>query len=842
MSKTLSEAVRDLGRSARLQTALALPDAQLLEQFVLRRDETAFEALLHRHGPLVFGVCRRLLYNRQDAEDAFQATFLVLARKAGAISRRALLANWLYGVAYRVATRARKEVATRGARQRSDIELAEVPAAGEPVAADSTFFLHEEVEGLPDKYRRPVVLCYLEGKSNEEAALQLRWPVGTVKGRLHRARQLLRVRLSRRGVALPAGVLATTLAPATLSAALVKSTTTIVRRYMAGGGVSASVAALMKGVLQTMLLDRLKQVAMLVVVVALLGGVGGFVYRALATGPAADQKETPKPVVNDPAKDEQAKVDKDAVLAEKQKETPNEGVKDPAKSDANDKDAIQGVWKVARYEGEPGADYLLEFSKWVITSKEISYGDRGHVYTYTIDPARKPKALELTTVGKGANEQIYRAIYELSGDTLKVRIPHGNPAERPKNMKPDGAAPVCTFQREKPPAKPKEDKVALQGAWRLVECEGPEGKIHPKAFDAWHIVGDRIIQVEGKNYLPGPTYSLRQSVEPKAIDLAYDKRGETKIVKAIYELDGDTLKLCVSNASSRPAKVAAGHATHVYIFRREYGVQHRDDKVGLQGTWTVQVVLSDGVDVSGIVTDHDYGYYRGSKWVVAGDRVSMGESIAMEELIYQLDPAQNPKAIDLLDARYAKEKEKTYLGLEKPKDHTKRGVYVLDGDTWTICVGWPNRPAELVSKKGDRTMLIVLRHEPREDRGKILGSWHVSGIHANGKDVRNEAGEPRLLGQARWTFTADKLTIEPPGKTLAFTYRLDPAARPKTMDLTVTAGPDDQKGKTRLCVYDIEGDALRLCLPFETAAKRPTELSAKEGNKAMLIELRRPVN
>jgi RNA polymerase sigma-70 factor (ECF subfamily) len=101
MSKALTDAVRDLGRSARLQTALALPDAQLLEQFVRRRDETAFEALLYRHGPLVFGVCRRLLYNPQDAEDAFQATFLVLARKAGAIGRRALLGNWLYGVAPR---------------------------------------------------------------------------------------------------------------------------------------------------------------------------------------------------------------------------------------------------------------------------------------------------------------------------------------------------------------------------------------------------------------------------------------------------------------------------------------------------------------------------------------------------------------------------------------------------------------------------------------------------------------------------------------------------------------------------------------------------------------------
>src|SRR5262245_9034022 len=116
--KTITDVVRDLGRLAKLRADLALPDAQLLERYVVQRDEAAFEALLHRHGPLVFGVCRRLLFDPHDVEDAFQATFLILARKAGDIGRRALLGNWLYGVAFRVASRARKTSLRRHAREK----------------------------------------------------------------------------------------------------------------------------------------------------------------------------------------------------------------------------------------------------------------------------------------------------------------------------------------------------------------------------------------------------------------------------------------------------------------------------------------------------------------------------------------------------------------------------------------------------------------------------------------------------------------------------------------------------------------------------------------------------
>src|SRR5262245_20642013 len=197
-----------LGKAERVQALRMLPDAQLLKLFALHRHEAAFEALLHRHGPLVFGVCRRMLFDRQDAEDAFQATFLVLANKAGSITRPSLLSNWLYGVALRVAGRARNNALRRRVRERQHGDLPAVAGAGRSVDPHLAPLLHEEVRRLPDKYRSPVVVCYLEGKTNEEAAAQLQWPVGTVKTRLDKAREMLRTRLARRGVALTAGLLA----------------------------------------------------------------------------------------------------------------------------------------------------------------------------------------------------------------------------------------------------------------------------------------------------------------------------------------------------------------------------------------------------------------------------------------------------------------------------------------------------------------------------------------------------------------------------------------------------------------------------------------------------------
>src|SRR5262249_38006302 len=167
-------------------------DPDLLGQFVARRDEGAFAALLERHGPLVLGVCRQVLGDQQEAEDAFQATFLVLARKAATIHRQASLAAWLHRVALNLARTTLAAKARRRAHERQVARMVQATHAANEAPCDWQALVHEEVDRLAEKYRLPVVLCYLEGKTHGEAARALGWPLGTVKGRLARARDLLR--------------------------------------------------------------------------------------------------------------------------------------------------------------------------------------------------------------------------------------------------------------------------------------------------------------------------------------------------------------------------------------------------------------------------------------------------------------------------------------------------------------------------------------------------------------------------------------------------------------------------------------------------------------------------
>jgi RNA polymerase sigma factor (sigma-70 family) len=206
-----------------------LSDEELLDQFLNAEEfesQEAFRTLVERHGSMVLGICRHVLGGYQDAEDAFQATFLVLAKKGGSIRNRRVLAGWLHEVAHRIAVKARASAVRRRTIERQGMAMA--PPAIEPdnqneAAAWNELrpVLHDEVERLPERYRIPVILSYLEGKTNEEVAALLRWPVGTVKGRLSRAREMLRSRLVRRGLALSAAFLMTALSHGTVFAEVV---------------------------------------------------------------------------------------------------------------------------------------------------------------------------------------------------------------------------------------------------------------------------------------------------------------------------------------------------------------------------------------------------------------------------------------------------------------------------------------------------------------------------------------------------------------------------------------------------------------------------------------------
>jgi RNA polymerase sigma factor (sigma-70 family) len=278
-------------------TAAGDGDAQLLDRFVTAGEEAAFGTLVQRHGPMVLSVCRRVLQNLQDAEDAFQATFMVLARQAASIRKRGALASWLYGVAHRVARKAQADDIRRRTREGQVQDM--TPQASLPEAAwhELRAILDEELDRMPEKYRAPLVLCYLEGKTNEEAAAALGWTKGTVSGRLARARDLLRGRLTRRGLALSAGMLVGLFgagtAPAAVPGTLLNTTVLAATSFAAGkAAIAGAAAALAEGVMRALFVTKCKFILGVVLSLGLVAGGTGVLVQAVAgdgTEPAEAQ-------------------------------------------------------------------------------------------------------------------------------------------------------------------------------------------------------------------------------------------------------------------------------------------------------------------------------------------------------------------------------------------------------------------------------------------------------------------------------------------------------------------------------------------------------------------------
>ncbi len=265
---------RDIDALFRLGVVTGLTDGRLLERFVARSDaegQIAFKAIVRRHGPMVLGVCRRVLRHEQSAEDAFQATFLVLALKARTVRAPESLGPWLHGVAARIARRAlvtsrRHEYEPMPAEDPLDTSL--TPNSD---LADLAGVLDEELGRLPEKYRLPIVLCYLEGRTQEDVAQALGWTKGTVSGRVARGKDLLRERLTRRGLAPSAGLTAATLLSRPASAAVPTPLLSSTVRFAAAaalsgaeaGPIAGSVNALAQSALKWMLLGRLVRAAVL---------------------------------------------------------------------------------------------------------------------------------------------------------------------------------------------------------------------------------------------------------------------------------------------------------------------------------------------------------------------------------------------------------------------------------------------------------------------------------------------------------------------------------------------------------------------------------------------------
>jgi len=268
-------------------------DGKLLERFVSHRDQAALEVLIRRYGPMVWGVCRRILANHHDAEDAFQATFLVLVRKAGSIKPREMVGNWLYGVARQTALKARATAAKRRAREKQVTDMPD-PAVTEQqdLRHDLQPLLDQELSRLPARYRAVIVLCDLGAKTRTEAAQQIGVPEGTVASRLVRARAMLAKRLARHGLPVAGGTLAMVLsqqaAPASVPTSVLSSTIKAASLLAAGNAavISDEVAALTEGVLTAMFLNKLK--SMMVVLLLILSGLGSGLLIVAAV--AAEQK------------------------------------------------------------------------------------------------------------------------------------------------------------------------------------------------------------------------------------------------------------------------------------------------------------------------------------------------------------------------------------------------------------------------------------------------------------------------------------------------------------------------------------------------------------------------
>jgi len=283
--------VQQLVDHERLQ---GLPDGALLERFQSSHDQDALQTLVQRHHRMVFTVCRRLLGNPHDAEDAFQATFLLLVRNARSIRKLASVGSWLYGAAYRVASKARTRHERRTVQEQKAAVMVPRDPAAEALHHDLHTALAAEVERLPEKYRLPVVLCCLEDRSSEEAARLLGWPIGTLWGRLARARDLLRERLGRRGFALSAAGLSAALAadPALATPpALVTATVDAMAAAAAGraacGSVSTTALELMEGVHRTMFLRKMQTAALGIALGLIAAGVGWAAVERVAA-PVAD--------------------------------------------------------------------------------------------------------------------------------------------------------------------------------------------------------------------------------------------------------------------------------------------------------------------------------------------------------------------------------------------------------------------------------------------------------------------------------------------------------------------------------------------------------------------------
>jgi RNA polymerase sigma factor (sigma-70 family) len=421
-------------------------DGDLLEAFINCRDLAALEVLVRRHAPMVWGVCRRVLAGHQDAEDTFQATFLVLVRKAASVRPRGMVGNWLYGVAHRTALKARATAAKKKAREEAMAEIPETRPEGDGPWAALLPALDRELSRLPGKNRSVIVLCDLEGKTRKEAARHVGLPEGTVASRLARARGMLASRLARCGAVPSAGALAALLAqgvasacpPPLLTASALKSACLVAAGKAAAGSVPAQVAGLSERVVRGMLLNKVLQVTAVLLLVGVATGTGVVVSQR-GEKREQDDKSNPPAKAPAPAAGRVAGLPNNGAA---NKDAPVEK-ENPAQKEL---DKLKGDWVCVGYE-TAGVERVGKEARTVQFFEELSFvvqnatGGRvsaqwklgnvssGGAADFQLHPRTTPKGIDVRWVGggiwgKGALPRdvgkIQPCVYSVEGDRLRI--------------------------------------------------------------------------------------------------------------------------------------------------------------------------------------------------------------------------------------------------------------------------------------------------------------------------------------------------------------------------------------------------------------------------------------
>ncbi|MCI0701999.1 MAG: sigma-70 family RNA polymerase sigma factor [Planctomycetia bacterium] len=509
-------------------------DSELLRRFAETNDRTAFELVVRRHAELVWGVCRAALpRDLHAAEDAFQATFLILARKAATI-RDGSAAGWLFRVARNVAVRARSAHVLQPL-------VDTLPAKGNSVEEEAARreiapIVSEEVDRLAATLRDPVVLCFLEGHTHAEAAARRGWPVGTVASRLARAKNILRDRLSRRGVAFPAaGLVAVFASPPAPAATLIRAALVIATGP--ADQVPAPVLSLTKGVLSAMRFAKLKLISALVVV-----AVGLSVALAAVSGSGT------QPITN---------TQDDSSLPADPPKKPADGKPEMDKR----LKALQGKWRVVKSEGggqEASADQLAKQPPIVIEKDTLINDDGVSDTPLTLAikfPADGKQAIDLVITGGPvvAFGTTMPGLYKLEDDilTLCIRDMEHLDKGRPTEFKPDKTTAVMILERVK---DKKEELKALAGEWTVtvVNFSGKDDPAGQVGKTKWAIEGAKVTMIEPNALSPIMGLKLDPSAVPPTLDLMTTDGKEVK-QKGIYFRQGDKLTLCFADPKVKDA-------------------------------------------------------------------------------------------------------------------------------------------------------------------------------------------------------------------------------------------------------------------------------------------------